>query len=295
MSLPRLILTIDFGDVYPGQTVTESFTISSLGDQYDYTLTLEACVPARDMTPRLLVEKDPAEAESEPKASIDGRIGELTGTGIFDQNQNDTEDKWFVTFFVPNELSEGGYECQISIKHNINTEPPPPPPQSDFILMPIGAGNASYFAVQYPAEGEHWQKVDEEVSDGDATYVADSASDMNNWDWYNIDDLPSGITNIYGITLSAVMRGEGTDMTNGFFGLRTSDGTGYWTLQKNLTASYQLYSVPWIINPKTGSSWTVEDINNLQVGFFVDMSPYSVMYATQIYVLVDVTPQASFK
>jgi hypothetical protein len=292
-------LTIDFGDVKPGQSVTESFTIFKLGDDfYEYTLTIEACPPAKDMTPYLLVWKDPAESESEPKANIDGRIGELTGTGTFTAAQNDLEDKWFVTFFVPPVLpvseTESNYECQISIKHNISTEPPSPlpptpdpPPQSDLILRPNAAG-VTYFTIQYPAEGEHWQKVAEEVSDGDVTYVAESASIQDNWDIYNIDDMDAG-TNIFKITLCAIMRGNGTDMANGFFGFQ-SGGVGYWTQQKNLTTNYELYTTVWVTNPKTKSAWTVDDINALQVGFYVDSAANSGMYATQIFVVVDVTP-----
>jgi hypothetical protein len=285
------ILSIDFGTVFPGMSATESFTIAQLGTEpYPYTLTLTSISPpAADMTTYIKVWKDPGEIDTEDEMEFGGVFGDLTGAGTF--GEGDLSDKWFVTFYVPDVTLDPDtsieYGCQISIVPNVDFPIPPPDVPADLILRPDAAGSAAFFTDQVPASGAHFEKVAEVGSDDDGTtYVSDSANEQ--WDLYNITDVAPG-TNIGKITLYAVISGNGTDMTNGYFGLQTA-GTQYWGTRQNLGPLFTLYARTYVTNPDTGSGWTADEINDLQVGFYVDDAANSGMYATQIYVVVDVTP-----
>jgi len=63
------------------------------------------------------------------------------------------------------------------------------PVEDTYIFRPNASGNETLLEEQYPAEGEHWDKVSENTSDGDSTYVA-----TNNATWredlYNITHRP---------------------------------------------------------------------------------------------------------
>lgn len=102
-------LDIDFGTVFPGVAVTESFTIDS-PDASGYTITLAApdVAGVNDIRPYLTVEKDPAETD------FDGPVSgapDYTGSGSF--SAGDLSDRWLVTFFVP--LTKGDYDCKVII------------------------------------------------------------------------------------------------------------------------------------------------------------------------------------
>jgi hypothetical protein len=115
----QLLLSVDFGNVFPGTTATESFTIANAQkDTTEYTVTLQPPTPPQlDIRPYLNVWKDPAE-ETEPDGTLDGRVGDYTGTGSF-TDPNDLSDKWMVTFTVPDVTLPAGtvleYGCQIAI------------------------------------------------------------------------------------------------------------------------------------------------------------------------------------
>ncbi len=114
----QILIPVDFGNVFPGQVVTESFAITSPNSS-GYTLTLvpPPANPPLDIRPYLNVWKDPAE-ETEPDGTLDGRVGDYTGTGSF-TNPGDVSDKWFMTFYVPDvtlpQNTVIDYGCQIAI------------------------------------------------------------------------------------------------------------------------------------------------------------------------------------
>ena len=118
----QILLDIDFGSVFPGQVVTESFTITN-AESLDYSLTLLSVVGATDMRPYLLVAKAPGEAD------VDGPISGAplyTGPGSFTKS-SDESDTWKVTFFVPDvTLPKDNvveYGCKISIESVVKVAP----------------------------------------------------------------------------------------------------------------------------------------------------------------------------
>jgi hypothetical protein len=117
----QTIISVDFGSAFPGQVVTESFTIDNKqNDTMAYILTI---IPpgdpaVEDMSPYLSVWKDPAE-EAETDGEADGLKGDFTADGSF-TNPGDLSDKWMVTFYVPDVTlpNDSGldYGCQIKIE-----------------------------------------------------------------------------------------------------------------------------------------------------------------------------------
>jgi hypothetical protein len=110
------VVNIEFGTVFPGAVVTQSFTMdtsSSSGipqNSLQYTITLEDTSGAgvMDIRDYLLVTKAPGETDT------DGQISgsPYTCDGSLDK-QNDQSDTWDVKFFVPD--INGDYSCKLEI------------------------------------------------------------------------------------------------------------------------------------------------------------------------------------
>lgn len=280
-------LSIDFGNVFPGMEVTDSFTISS-EDTSDYRITLIAPDEPGllDIRPYLTVWKNPSEFD-ETDGTISG-APDYTGCGSF-TDPDDLSDEWMVTLIVPNDTLPKDigfdYACRISIEPIVM---PPLISEEDLILRPDGEG--MYSGFDFPVLGNHWETLDDiGIHDGDITYVS-NATDFK-VDLYTLQDselIPG--TPIYKVTLIAFIKGNGTDKTNGFYGLRSGSNEYWGTRKSNLPTTYAYFSRAYTKNPATGSDWTVADIDTLQVGFFVDEFSGSGLYATQIYIVVDITP-----
>ena len=156
-------------------------------------------------------------------------------------------------------------------------------------------GNAvSPFETQFPASGEHRDKVEDDPDhDGDATYV-ESEGDCNK-DLYHLEDPTFDDVDIINkVTLIAVFRSANTSQRNGFFGLKSGDTEAWGDRvilcdETGCDTPYTLYSREYPGNP-AGGDWTKADIEALQVGFFADNETKSGLRATQIYVEVDYTP-----
>jgi hypothetical protein len=74
------------------------------------------------------------------------------------------------------------------------------------ILRPNGPGDSTQL-YQYPTTGENWDKVDDEIPDGDATYVYIIGG--NALDLYAIEDPPINIGTINSVTIYAYCIKEG--------------------------------------------------------------------------------------
>jgi len=153
-------------------------------------------------------------------------------------------------------------------------------------LRPNAAGDETSIDYQFPAEGEHWDKVDEEVSDGNETYVRRAGSTWAR-DLYN---LPAS-------------SGSGTiNFIKIYFRCRTNFGLAFAkpSLKSNSTVTdgteieltntdYVTYSQQWNTNPADGqpwgSDWSV--IDDLQIGISLKRDVDERAYCTQVYVEVD--------
>ena len=163
------------------------------------------------------------------------------------------------------------------------------PVNDAIIYRPDAAGDKTNIVDQYPDTGEHWDKVAEEIFDGDGTYVA---TDSNVWqeDLYNITDhstQTAGGTINYVIVYMVSHSTANATESNAYIHIKTN-GVEYNGPEETLAISYATYSYQWDDNPLTGNPWTWDEIDALQIGVGLrrpDVAEYTL--CTQVYVEVD--------
>jgi hypothetical protein len=163
-------------------------------------------------------------------------------------------------------------------------------------LRPNGAGNETNISIYAPNTGEaNWEDVDEETAD-------DSTSCLRNFgtsyarDLYALPNHSSGSGVINSVTVH--FRWRTTYYTSGSYtsyaraAIRTHSAT-YDGSEKSSTAS-----ATWIdsaeaynTNPYTGSAWTWDEIDAMEIGASVTTDSESqAAFLTQVYVVIDYTP-----
>jgi hypothetical protein len=187
------------------------------------------------------------------------------------------------------------------------------PVTDDIIYRPNAAGNLTDVKYQYPASGDHWDKVDETSSDGDSTYIYTPSL---NWeeDLYNIPDHSTQTAggDINYVEVFMVSRASANATKTSAYILLNTNGASYNSTSENLTPSYTTYSNAWNNNPQTSNPWTWNQIDNLQIGTGMREADVDVeSLCTQIYTevgfdaptltgstptgdLFEVTPHASY-
>ena len=164
-------------------------------------------------------------------------------------------------------------------------------PESDYgseILIPVTAGDNTELPTQYPASGQHWDKVDDLPTDEGATYVSTLSSKQWEKDLYHLTNAVDG-EGIIGSVIVYFRFAAGGDYnvramaeikTNGvvFSGpTETQHGTEFVTRSYNLT-----------VNPATDEPWTWDEINDLQAGVTMKgQNKNKPALCTQVYVQVD--------
>lgn len=121
------VISVDFGNVFPGTVVTQSFTITSTYySAYNVTMLPPSDTTLTDMRPYLTAWEDPSDPDHVLDVPVGGPPNYTPGTGAFTASENNLSDTWFVSFSVPDvTLAEGAfvnYGCEISIDL---TSPPP--------------------------------------------------------------------------------------------------------------------------------------------------------------------------
>jgi len=157
------------------------------------------------------------------------------------------------------------------------------------ILRPNAAGDETSIPVQYPAEDEHWDKVDETTADEDSTYVKHDSPAGYLRDLYNIP-FSSGSGTINKVTVYFRCRykvgGSGYAKASIKSDSTVTDGT-----EESLTSSYVTYSQEWTNNPADSLAWEWAEIDALQIGVnFKSAGAGADSRCTQVYVEVDYTP-----
>jgi len=157
------------------------------------------------------------------------------------------------------------------------------------IFRPDGDGDETEITTIEPTIPiTHWDKVDEETSDSDDTYVA---TDNNTWqeDLYNINDHSTqtvgGTINYVRVYMVSRTTVNTTDPT-AYIHIKTNGGE-HNSDSKTLDTNYSTYSYQWDDNPQTGADWTWSEIDALQIGVGL-IRPGANEYArcTQVYVEV---------
>ena len=149
-----------------------------------------------------------------------------------------------------------------------------------------GSENAAY---QYPDSGPHYDKVDEEVSDDDTTYLWYDTND-GRLELFNYPSSGLGSATINSVTVYAKVKRYPAGY--GILSLKVRvDGTVYGSGQKYPSASYADISETWTDNPDTGQPWTVEEIDALEAGVGFGGMGNGCLWSriTQVWVIVDYT------
>jgi hypothetical protein len=152
-------------------------------------------------------------------------------------------------------------------------------------LRPNGAGDDTEWGA-WPSENANWQNVDEASQDGDATYNY-CPGVANQVDLYHIDNHSAGCGVINKVTLYAWLRYVNTSRKQMYIGVKsgsTEDWGSFYTITNNWTE----YSREFATDPNTGSAWTWDAIDALQIGIksYTDL-PGGIV--TQVYIEVDYT------
>ena len=159
------------------------------------------------------------------------------------------------------------------------------------ILRPNAAGSQTSILNQYPSEGEHWDKVDEETPDGDTTCVSCPWTGYAR-DLYGLPNHSEGTGTINSITVYVRCRTQyDPDQASVCASCRTHSTT-YDGDEQTAATSYANYSQVWATNPNTGSAWTWDEIDALEIGVRLrkPCATGGSTYCTQVWVEIDYNP-----
>ena len=167
-------------------------------------------------------------------------------------------------------------------------------PDWDSILTPVAAGTetlrpnaaGTYSQADPVGEVSNYLAVDEEVTDDDSTYV-ETSGDATEIDTYNIPDHSEGYGTISSVTVYVRYRGTTTaDLHAAETVIRTHD-TDYFGDYTLLPLAYIDSSTTYTTNPYTGSAWTWDEIDALEIGVRMYDLGDGDLRTTQVYAEVD--------
>jgi len=123
---------IDFGTVFPEEILQGHFIVylTGTGNATDnetwtnpftavtYNVTMvehQNTNDYKDVRPYLVVQRDPAESDTEWDDTANGTAADYFAQGSLNATDNDTGDKWFVTLEVPDDLGDYWIEIMIEV------------------------------------------------------------------------------------------------------------------------------------------------------------------------------------
>lgn len=162
-------------------------------------------------------------------------------------------------------------------------------------LRPSDSGTHTEFPNQYPSEGSHWDKVDEEESDNDGTYIKSATNNPNVYrDTYNLPftSIPENAV-IDSVTVHILARNEDSVYKGYTYTMLRTHSTDYLGSENQPPTSYTEYTKEYINNPNTGQPWTIEELNAMEIGvkgqsgFRMTPLSYFPMRCTQVFVVIE--------
>jgi len=112
-----------------------------------------------------------------------------------------------------------------------------------------------------PNGNPNWDKVDENVSDNDSTYV----SKKDRYDLYQFENSSENLS-ISAVKVVLKCKNDTSDYGNVKVIIKTYGNEYEAPSYITVTNSYEDYSYTFPFNPRTGSIWTWDEINNIQAG-----------------------------
>ena len=166
------------------------------------------------------------------------------------------------------------------------------PTASPETLRPNAAGDVTNITYQYPDSDEHWDKVADVSADDFSTYIYTKTTGYY-MDLYNIPDHSVGSGTVNSVTV--YFRFAGDSNGDGYISYAKAaietNGTVYEGSEESQTGqTFDTRSYQWTTNPDTGSAWTWDEIDALQIGVSLKtQTGVSFVYCTQVYVVVNYT------
>ena len=158
------------------------------------------------------------------------------------------------------------------------------------ILLPNAVGDDTELPTQYPDEGKHWDKVDDEIADGSDTYVSTLSSKHWERDLYNLSNFigMGGIETITNVTVYYRVAAGGGYNIRAMAAIKANGQVHEGPTETYFGNAFITLSYNWTDNPATGEAWTWEEINSLQAGITIKgQNRYSPAICTQVIVAVD--------
>lgn len=134
-------------------------------------------------------------------------------------------------------------------------------------LWPNSQGNYAQW-VNTTGVGQHYEEINEVQMDNSTSYLsATSALGENARDSWFFDSLPEGIEGILKLkVIFALARIQQTDFRH-FIRANGSDYDGpQYNFEGGVFPNFQASPYIWETNPDTGDPWTIDDVNNIEVG-----------------------------
>jgi len=156
---------------------------------------------------------------------------------------------------------------------------------STLTIRPNAAGTFSRWVPV--GDSPNYKCVDEEIRDGDVTYVRDTVGKRS--DSYNLQDHTTqtgNISNVRAVAWAYDAAGpENLHLTVVIGGMQ------YLGAKQILTGSYAQYTENWAQNPATGANWTWSNIDALEAGIYtIPTGKWTGdVHVTQLYVEVTYT------
>ncbi|MHA1289722.1 MAG: glycoside hydrolase family 78 protein, partial [Candidatus Thorarchaeota archaeon] len=159
-------------------------------------------------------------------------------------------------------------------------------------LRPNGNGDVTDLPYQYPDSGYHYDKVDDVSSDGDSTYVYRTVGTSDIYDLYSLSDhTGSGLIN--SVKIYIVVRVIAGQDCNFKIVIKTGGSVYKTNSIQHSTSTWTTYATEYTTNPQTGQAWTWAEIDSLQAGVGIICDWGEDGFCTQVYVVVDYTPNTT--
>lgn len=169
---------------------------------------------------------------------------------------------------------------QVKLAQNTATE----------ILRPDGAGEVTKLPTVYPNKTNHWDAVNDETPDENATYVLGSGGKWGSYDLYSIANHTAGSGKINYVKVYIRCLGEAAGTQVSARVVIKTYSTEYRGNDQTVTASYADYAYQWDTNPNTGDAWIWSEIDALQAGVELrDAAGGKHTRCTQVYIEVSYT------
>ncbi len=173
---------------------------------------------------------------------------------------------------------------------------------SSEILRPDGEGSETNIDLQYPSSGSHWDKIDDIQADDDSTYIENKNGVI--WvyqrDLFSMEDHSTITEDIDKVTINTRVKIWAVSACDLQILIKTHDTL--YAYEQNVTplTEYQLgsglsawenISQDFYTNPFTGTSWTWEEVDNLEAGISLGGTYWSNDWSrcTQLYIEVEYT------